>query len=461
MIKYVVLLFNMLGLLIYQAIFSDPVTVTQQAPAQVAPGSEFTVELTINKGSIEGFAKLQQDLPEGFTATALETSGGDFTFTERTVRFIWNSLPAEASIKVSYKVNVGANVSGGQTIGGEFAWIKDNERVTAAVTPVTIMVGDAGANAAANTTADTTTTAANTASSQKTAMDNETVISGVNCVRSLPDNLDGDEFRVDITIKKGLLAGFAKLQESLPAGFTATAINKGGGEFSFSEQKVKFVWIALPPQEEIKVSYMVKVDKSVAGTGEKSISGLFSYIENDETRKFNIPASIINIKGGTDAIAGNDNNTTTDTSETAAQDTGKKDDTVAKNEGDANKTAGDTGTANKTGNEANENTSAAVVDIPAPQNGVLYRIQLAALKKPRETSWFTGKYGITGQVYAEMHEGLSKYTTGSFPMYKAARDEREQIKTKGVEGPFVTAYNNGKRITVQEALMITSQQWYR
>lgn len=461
MIKYVVLLFNMLGLLIYQAIFSDPVTVTQQAPSQVDPGTEFTVELTINKGSIEGFAKLQQDLPEGFTATALETAGGDFTFTERTVRFIWNSLPADASIKVSYKVNAAATVSGAQTLGGEFAWIKDNERVTAAVTPVTIMVGDAGANTAAATPADTTSTASNTASTQKTAIDNETTINGVNCIRTLPENLEADEFRVDITIKKGLLAGFAKLQETLPAGFTATAVNKGGGEFSFSEQKVKFVWIALPPQEEIKVSYMVKVDRNAAGTGDKSISGLFSYIENDETRKFNIPTSIITIKDGAGAVAGNDNKTASDTSASAAQDKGTTTDTLAKNDTGADKAAGDTGTENKTGTEEKENTSAAVVNVPSPQNGVLYRIQLAALKIPKNASWFTGKYGLTGPVYAEMHEGLSKYTTGSFPMYKAARDEREQIRTKGVEGPFVTAYNNGKRITVQEALMITSQQWYR
>jgi hypothetical protein len=50
---------------------------------------------------------------------------------------------------------------------------------------------------------------------------------------------------------------------------------------------------------------------------------------------------------------------------------------------------------------------------------------------------------------------------GTFNDYKGARDKREGMKNKGVSGAFVTAYNSGKRITVQEALMITSQKWLR
>jgi hypothetical protein len=60
-----------------------------------------------------------------------------------------------------------------------------------------------------------------------------------------------------------------------------------------------------------------------------------------------------------------------------------------------------------------------------------------------------------------MAQGFTKYTVGSHKEYKSAHDAREVIKSKGVVGPFVTAYNTGKRITVQEALMITSQKWFR
>ena len=57
--------------------------------------------------------------------------------------------------------------------------------------------------------------------------------------------------------------------------------------------------------------------------------------------------------------------------------------------------------------------------------------------------------------------GFRKYVVGSHDEYKAARDARETFKPKGVVAPFVTAYNRGRRITVQEALMVSSQKWYR
>ena len=43
--------------------------------------------------------------------------------------------------------------------------------------------------------------------------------------------------------------------------------------------------------------------------------------------------------------------------------------------------------------------------------------------------------------------------------YKKARNKRESLGSYKFPGPFVTAYNNGDRITVQEALMITKQDW--
>src|SRR5579872_6264376 len=106
MIKYLVLLFNMLALLIYQAIFTEGVTIHQTVPPTAKAGSEFTVELVITKGSLNGFAKLQQDLPDGFTATAIDVSSGSFSFSNQSVKITWLSLPSQPEFKISYKVTV-------------------------------------------------------------------------------------------------------------------------------------------------------------------------------------------------------------------------------------------------------------------------------------------------------------------------------------------------------------------
>lgn len=461
MLKYVALLFNTLALLIYQFFFADGITVTQNVPSKAKPDSEFTVELTINKGTVGGFAKLQQDLPEGFTAVQDENNGASFTFTNQAVKFIWMSLPSDKEFKIKYKVKVAAGISGDKTIAGKFSYVSDNVKQSIDITPSTITIGEKASEPVLTTTttepvttntvtttepvttnATTTTTepvTTTTTEPVKTSTSSEP--SSVTCVRNAPVNISGD-FTVEISVNKGNVTGFAKLMETLPAGFTATAGESQGASFSFdaTTQKVKFVWVSMPSQTEFKISYKVAVASGISGS--QNIDGVFSYIENDETKKYVLPTTTLTIGTGTVATT----NITTTTTEPVNTTTNTTTEPV---------------NTNTTTTTTTNNTISATNTIPAVQGNVNYKVQIMALYKAVDASSLSSRYNISSTINTEMADGFTKYTVGSHNEYKAARDAREDIRNKGVVGPFVTAYNSGKRITVQEALMITSQKWYR
>jgi hypothetical protein len=104
-----------------------------------------------------------------------------------------------------------------------------------------------------------------------------------------------NEFNVDVKIKKGPIKGFAKFQEVLPAGYTAKGGKTNGSSFSVSDGKLKFVWVSLPNDDELNVSYVLeKTDASTADA--KLDNGEFSYLENDQSKK---------VKFSTDALGNN------------------------------------------------------------------------------------------------------------------------------------------------------------
>jgi len=106
---------------------------------------------------------------------------------------------------------------------------------------------------------------------------------------------------------------------------------------------------------------------------------------------------------------------------------------------------------------------ARITNPPLVVSGVNYRVQIAAGANVVDATYFKSRHNFESEFKIENHQGWVKYTTGAYAMYKDARDSRESINGQGYnfDGPFVTAYNDGTRITVQEALMISSQKWYK
>ena len=80
MIKYLFIVINSLVFFVFGLFNGDNgITVTSNIPANMAAGQEVAIELKVNKGGMNGFAKLQLELPEGITIKESETFKTIFT----------------------------------------------------------------------------------------------------------------------------------------------------------------------------------------------------------------------------------------------------------------------------------------------------------------------------------------------------------------------------------------------
>ncbi|RPG79275.1 MAG: hypothetical protein CBC95_005145 [Crocinitomicaceae bacterium TMED135] len=92
-------------------------------------------------------------------------------------------------------------------------------------------------------------------------------------------------------------------------------------------------------------------------------------------------------------------------------------------------------------------------------NNIDYKVQILAGHKIVNSSYFAAKFNFKENYEIESHMGWIKYTVGNHSEYKKARDSRNELKNHEFPGPFVSAYNYGERISVQEALILSKQSW--
>ena len=399
MIKYIIILVNLFGILIMN-LFSGEITLKIDAPNEVAAGTEFTVSVTITKGDIEGFARFQQELPAGFTAEVIESAGSDFSFEFQKVKFFWLMLPRDEEITVKYNVMVDKSIAGDFSITGLFSYI-DGEKKSADIEPFKIKVLPSS---------DVLTDNPNT-------VDPNENLKGITVTRQKPFKNSKGEIIIRLLVDKGDLPDdqFAKIQENIPDGYSAISEETEGAIFSYKENTAKFLWMALPPKQQFIISYTL-IPNTGTNTNDLTVAGDFSYINDGITQNIGI-------------------NETTEYLVLAEDDN----------------------TSDKT-----DDIAVVVPEETSPKKKpVTYKVQIAAgHKKLKNIKTYFRKLQMTEKVNTEMHQGWIKYTVGSYDMYKNARNHRVNIwnKTK-IDDAFVTAYNNGERITVQEALMIANQKW--
>lgn len=447
MIKPFIILFNTVSLFLFSFFFGDsPVTVTGNFPLTAKAGANFTADIVINKGNLGGFAKFQMEVPEGFTVKEQEVKGGNFSFENKVAKIIWTSIPGDAEFTVKLYVTTDASVSGVKTITSKFSYINNNNKEVVEMKPAEISIESSVSEPIVSntqppvtstntepvtpepTTPTTTPTITPSFSKTDTSYFETTTLneSKLSCQRIISKEATPNNYNVEVKIKKGEVKGFAKYQELIPEGYAITAGSTSGSSFSTSDGKAKFVWVTLPPEEEMTISY--KLEKITTGSFEATLSGgEFSYLENDQSKKVKLPVEYVS--GGSYATL--DRTPATYTTSTDGQ------------------------------TEADQNTNANSGLAPKNDAGISYLVQIGAFINAIKPDVLTQKFKLREPIKSEFAQGFSKFMVGMFGEYKDARSHRENMKQKGCRSAFVVAYNGAKRITVQEALTITSQKWFQ
>lgn len=459
MVKFFVILINIVGLLLSSILFPNNVTLKIKAPSEVNAGSEFQVEIVLNKHNAESFARFQQKLPRGLTAEVVQNQNASFAFDNQDVKFIWLRLPAESEITIAYKVKVDERLKGNFSIDGLFSYIDGNDRKSVNLESKTITIRPS-TSINPNLIVDIEEFQEMVPYQAPVSL----MASNVKCIRQAPlFSAEGNGLLVNILVNRGSADKFAKIEEDIPNGYTAEAISTRDAIFTFKDQKAKFLWMNLPPEPRFVVNYKLSPLDGI-GTTELPINGTFSYILNEVTQVIDIiqqnidlsnldPSNLDGIiaSAPTQPTVSPTQGVTTPTSSTYTGADGGREIPVQFQE-----------IKDKKPRSPQQQSQLDMSYQLEPEEGVYYRVQIAAGHKPVNIKRYFKKLKITVDVRTEQHEGWYKYSIGSFPEYKLARNKRNDIwETTPINDAFVAAYNNGKRITVQEALMITNQQWYR
>jgi len=109
-----------------------------------------------------------------------------------------------------------------------------------------------------------------------------------------------EEFEIKVQLIKGDITGFARLQFDFPEGFEVKSTQLQGATFSYKENKARYLWMSLPGESEININCIVKINSSA--TGNQQFEGVFSYVLNNETQRYNIPKQTITIEGAEVAV---------------------------------------------------------------------------------------------------------------------------------------------------------------
>jgi len=470
MSKAILIFINIIGFLIFTILNVNDIEITHVAPSEIGINQETEVSIVINKNDFSGPGRLRLDFNQALNIDVKEkfNAGSSFTFKDNEVLFIWYDLPNEKNIEITYIITAEEGATGMKKIKGDFSFINDNERKQLEIPDLIFKINK------------------DLIAEEKV----EEKTSSVETTRII-EKADGG-YIVTISAKIENHKGFARIKEELPTNSTAEPVETSGSVFKNVDGFAKFIWSELSDtNEEIIVKYKLNnfnnIDSifSIKGvySSEKLISdGFNSGVAIDET-------TYIPVLNNNEILANKveKNNVIEDNKEIneevimekkdAFNDTELIAENERNNEKNINNTPKDTQELivkkikknvidkivklkdQKSNDKADNKNVQNVITHRKINNNVNYKVQILAGHQIINSLYLAKEFNYKGDYEIESHMGWIKYTIGNHSEYKKARDSRNELKNHEFPGPFVSAYNYGERISVQEALILSKQNW--
>lgn len=478
-------------------------------PSATSPNT-LLVELHVKRCTVSGTVRFEQKLPGNFNASPSDIKGGIFVLKDSTLSITWSDFPRQDDILISYRLVYPEGSSGQLNLTGMFSYLENNDKRTYDLSSSSVIFGSP-----APAPVDNQKSSEPIPTPPKDFGKPEPSNTGISCTREIV-NLTEKSVLIKIVVHNpDGITGFARMEDIIPTGYAVKVYDSQGASFSFVNARARIIWTEMPPAASFFCSYkLIKIESEATFI---DIEGTFSYLKDGQTinlpvstggisfrmgsqediekyKKPPVPVETIAVSNKPAAASQAETSKGSDTKPAVSNATSRNQKNLTspsntqKNESaalpsknvnrqsmaetnkqptsDAGGPAGKSKSKNMQPAQVSEplassNDSAGVAtQTKTISAGIVYRVQVCAVRKNASTEQIAKELTLSDVITPEMHDGWFKYTIGQFSEYAAAKLLRNQ-KSSLPTGPFVTAYNQGNRITVQEALMVTRQSWIK
>ncbi len=229
----------------------------------------------------------------------------------------------------------------------------------------------------------------------------------------------GSYVPVRIEIHNNGMQEFARFYQDLPQGFSVRSGETAGADFYWENNQVNFVWVKMPKNEIIKVSYLAKADEMLKGSFR--LGGTMDYvIERDKRRSFEVDPVIIRLDQ--DAIV-------EDNIEGFYSEEVRTDKPV---------------------------TTSIVIKKEIPQK-VEFRVQVAISSEQITKQELENRIGcpLKYNIIILKTGNMYKYQSGAFTNYTEASAYLADLKSRGVNDSFLVAFRGDEQISISLARALT------